>query len=139
MILKWKIFQICLNVQILQIEKLFKNQRICEYIYELWHYLEIKTFGLVLEFDMSFQEQEHSVAFMLLYSDLTRCLDLSFLTEIIADWTRQGFFEVVEQLWLKTFFNKLTPSCHFCPLRGVFYLSQPPWGPRSKKYAHVKL
>ena len=32
--------------------------------------LEIKTFGLVLEFEMSFQQQQHSVAFMLLYSDL---------------------------------------------------------------------
>ena len=46
--------------------------------------LEIKNFGLVLEFEMSFQEQQHSVAFMLLYSDLGGCWDLSFLTEVIA-------------------------------------------------------
>ena len=32
--------------------------------------LEIKTFGLVLEFEMSSQQEQHSVAFKLLYSDL---------------------------------------------------------------------
>ena len=46
--------------------------------------IEIKTFGLVLEFEMSFQQQQHSVAFMLLYSDLAGCWDLTFLTEVIA-------------------------------------------------------
>jgi hypothetical protein len=29
-------------------------------------------------------------------------------------------FDVAEQLSLKTFFNKLTPSCHFWHMRGVF-------------------
>ena len=71
--------------------------------------LEIKTFGLVLEFEMSFQQKQHSVAFMLPYSDLAGYWDLFFLTEVIAqigfisDWTHQGVFEVVEQLWLILF------------------------------------
>jgi hypothetical protein len=33
-----------------------------------------------------------------------------------------GFFEVVEKLLLKTFFNKSTLSCQFRPPRGVFGL-----------------
>ena len=39
-----------------------------------------------------------------------------------SDWICQGVFEVAEQLWSNTFFNRLTPSCHFGPLRGVFGL-----------------
>ena len=44
-------------------------------------------------------------------------LYLSYLrSQLKSDWIRQGGFEVAEQLSLKTFFNKLTPSCHFWPL-----------------------
>ena len=46
--------------------------------------LEIKTFGLVLEFEMSFQQQRYSVAFMLVYSDLGGCWDVSFLPEVVT-------------------------------------------------------
>ena len=42
--------------------------------------IEIKTFGLALEFEISFQQQQHSVAFMLLYSDLRGCWDVFFFT-----------------------------------------------------------
>ena len=46
--------------------------------------LEIKTFGLVLEFKMSFHQQQHSIAFMLLYSDLGGHWDIFFLPEVIT-------------------------------------------------------
>ena len=46
--------------------------------------LEIKTFGLVLEFKMSFQQYQHSVTFMLLYSDLEGWWDIFFFPEVIA-------------------------------------------------------
>ena len=45
------------------------------------------SFGLVLEFEMSFQQQQqqqNSVAFMLLYSDLGGHWDVSFLPEVIT-------------------------------------------------------
>ena len=55
---------------------------LCEYHKNSYYRkLEIKIFGLVLEFKMSFQQQQHSFAFMLLYSDLPSCWDQSFLTE----------------------------------------------------------
>ena len=47
---------------------------------ELYEILEIKTFSLVLEFKMFFQQQQHSVAFTLLYSDLGGRWDLFFLS-----------------------------------------------------------
>ena len=61
----------------------FKGKKINREVDDL-EILEIKTFGLVLEFEISFHQQQHSVAFVLLYSDLDGRWDLSFLTEVIA-------------------------------------------------------
>ena len=97
--------------------------------------LEIKTFGLVLEFEMSFQQQQHSVVFMLLYSylrDHFHFLNLGNSSNLIG--AVKWFFWFVEQLWIKTCFNKLTYSCHFC-LRGIFGLHEV----GGKKCAHLKL
>jgi hypothetical protein len=77
--------------------------------------LEIKTSGLVLEFEMSFQQQQHSAGFMLLYSAVTLEVIGMYVLYLIR------FFEVIKQLLSKTFFNKLSPSCHFQPLR--FFLA----------------
>ena len=47
----------------------------CGVLFYHYNVLEIKTFGLVLEFKTSFQQQQHSIAFNLSYSHW----DVSFL------------------------------------------------------------
>ena len=61
-------------------------------------------------------QQQHSVRFMLLYSDLGGRWDLSFLSEVIT----QIWLDPLRDFWgywttftRKTFFNKSTPSCFF--------------------------
>ena len=56
----------------------------CGVLFYHYNVLEIKTFRLVQEFKMSFQQQKHSVVFKLLYSDLRGHWDISFLPEVIC-------------------------------------------------------
>ena len=48
----------------------FKGKKINREVDDL-EILEIKTFGFVLEFEISFHQQQHSVAFVQLYSAVT--------------------------------------------------------------------
>ena len=100
--------------------------------------LEIKTFGLVLEFEMSYQQQQHSFAFMLLYSDLRRSLGPIFLNwdhslNLIGPFKR--FLRLLSNFDYNLFFNKLTPSCHFCRCLASSSLHEVR---DQKNYAHVK-
>ena len=47
---------------------------------------------------------------------------VSFLSEVVAQIKLDPLWglEVDEQLSVKTFFNKLTPSCHFLAPEGCF-------------------
>ena len=105
--------------------------------------LEIRTFGLILEFKMSFQQQQHRVTFKhTQYGPITNgnvrargdaVIRYRTILHVEGPWTEVSSnlirltrgFEVVEHFLLKTFFNRTTPSCQFRALRGVFGLSQP--------------
>ena len=93
--------------------------------------LEIRTFGLILEFEMSFQQQQHRVAFKhTQYGSITNgnvraggdaVICYRTILHVEGPWTEvssnliglTGGFEVVEHFLLKTFFNRSTPSCQF--------------------------
>ena len=95
--------------------------------------LEIRTFCLILEFEMSFQQQQHRVAFKhkqygpIMNGNVRARRTILHVegpwTEVSSNLIRltRGF-EVVEHFLLKTFFNRSTPSCQFRGLRGVFGL-----------------
>ena len=99
--------------------------------------LEIRIFCLILEFEMSFQQQQHRVAFKhTQYGSITNgnvraggdaVICYRTILHVEGPWTEVSSnvirltrgFEVVEHFLLKTFFNRSTPSCQFRGLRGV--------------------
>ena len=91
------------------------GQRPLDLCYEKFYVRIFKTSVLYLQFEMTFQQQQHRVEFLLLYSDLGGRWDVFFLPEVVAQiWLDPlRVFEVVEQLLLLLFFFKKLPppSC----------------------------